>query len=399
MREHILYLTRNGLLEPLGQSQILPYLCQLSKHYKITIITFEKKIDLNSPNNIKNLDNQIKSLGMHWIPLRFYSFPKYLAPLFALTQLFTYSLIQFSSNSPPKLVHARSYLPSFIALLLKFFTGTRFIFDMRALWPEELITAGHILRKGFIHRFLLLVEYLCLKYSNGIVTLTKASVSYLYEKYPFLRSKNNFVVIPTCVDLNRFHYSPIIERKTYTFGCIGTVLSGWFLLSWLTSFFDAIAMSDCSCRFEIITRDNPSEILRLIGEKRIWINRLRITSASPSEMPSIIQSHSASIMFYSGGNLSELGRSPTRMAEVLASGRPVIANSGVGDVESILINSKVGLVVPSSDPLEMKASANDLMKLLRDPHLPSRCRQAAQKYFSLDNGSSAYRHLYMNALG
>ena len=36
-----LYLTRNGLLEPLGQSQVMGYLKGLSEDYQITLITFE----------------------------------------------------------------------------------------------------------------------------------------------------------------------------------------------------------------------------------------------------------------------------------------------------------------------------------------------------------------------
>jgi len=39
-----LYLTRNGLLEPLGQSQVIAYLRGLSQNYKITLITYEKPV-------------------------------------------------------------------------------------------------------------------------------------------------------------------------------------------------------------------------------------------------------------------------------------------------------------------------------------------------------------------
>ena len=42
----ILYLTRNGLMEPLGRSQVLPYLVNLSTTYKIIVISSEKKEDL-----------------------------------------------------------------------------------------------------------------------------------------------------------------------------------------------------------------------------------------------------------------------------------------------------------------------------------------------------------------
>ena len=40
-----LYLTRNGLLEPLGQSQVFSYLRGLSQEHRITLISYEKDDD------------------------------------------------------------------------------------------------------------------------------------------------------------------------------------------------------------------------------------------------------------------------------------------------------------------------------------------------------------------
>ena len=41
----VLYCTKNGMLEPLGYSQVLAYLRGLSKHYNIVLISFEKDDD------------------------------------------------------------------------------------------------------------------------------------------------------------------------------------------------------------------------------------------------------------------------------------------------------------------------------------------------------------------
>ena len=48
----ILYLTYDGLTDPLGQSQILPYLIKLSLDNEIHIISAEKKITLLSLKTI-----------------------------------------------------------------------------------------------------------------------------------------------------------------------------------------------------------------------------------------------------------------------------------------------------------------------------------------------------------
>jgi len=46
MRKHfIIYITYDGILEPLGESQVLRYMIKLSKYFNIVLISFEKKSD------------------------------------------------------------------------------------------------------------------------------------------------------------------------------------------------------------------------------------------------------------------------------------------------------------------------------------------------------------------
>ena len=47
----ILYLTYDGIFDPLGQSQILPYLINISKEYKVHLVSFEKNMNLINKNN------------------------------------------------------------------------------------------------------------------------------------------------------------------------------------------------------------------------------------------------------------------------------------------------------------------------------------------------------------
>ena len=47
MEKQILYISYDGITDPLGQSQILPYIIGLTKNYKFHIISFEK------PNRFK----------------------------------------------------------------------------------------------------------------------------------------------------------------------------------------------------------------------------------------------------------------------------------------------------------------------------------------------------------
>ena len=128
-------------------------------------------------------------------------------------------------------------------------------------------------------------------------------------------------------------------------------------------------------------------------------DRLTIGPRPSEEMPAAVRGHDLTVMFYAGGEVSELGRSPTRMAEVLGCGLPVVANEGVGDVADIIRRYNVGVVVKDGSQAAMMAALDELKALRSDPDLPSRCRKAAEEVFSLQAGTEAYRKLYAKILG
>jgi len=393
----ILYLTRNGLLEPLGRSQIEPYMRMLASHYNIKIVSFEKCHDLCDRAVYQHFRVDLQKCGVSWILLRFHARPRLWAPAFGFLQLFIVSFWHGSYFRQHQLIHARSYVPAAIALLLHRLTGVPFIFDMRALWPDELITAGHLQRGSLLHRALLILERRCLKEASAVVSLTQAAVGYLKARYPRELAGQRIAVIPTCADLQRFQLADPAPAAPMVGGCIGTVLSGWFLIAWLRAFFEAIARVDPTVRFELISRDEPKAILAALEPANSWINRLCIKAATPAEMPAIVQQHTASVMFFTGG-LSKLGSCPTRMAEVLGCGRPVVANAGVGDVEQVIRQHRVGVLARSDGAADMEASVAELFDLLQDPQLANRCRRTAEALFSLESGTAAYRQLYAEIL-
>ena len=136
-----LYLTRNGLLEPLGQSQVFSYLHGLSKDYAITLITYEKPEDFADSAQMEQAQEACKRDGIRWLPQIFHRKTHVIVPALSLVRM-VWLLLREVRAGHANLIHVRSYIPAAAALLVQRLTGTPFIFDMRALWPEELITAG-----------------------------------------------------------------------------------------------------------------------------------------------------------------------------------------------------------------------------------------------------------------
>jgi len=200
------------------------------------------------------------------------------------------------------------------------------------------------------------------------------------------------VVIPTCTDLDRFvpATNPPASR---VIGCLGTVLSGWFRLDWLAAFLTVAAKRDRSMRFELTTRDDPTQVRRALGGDAHLQQRLSIAACPSDRVHEVLQGQIASVMFFTQG-LSKLGSSPTRMAEILGCGLPVVANEGVGDVAEIIQKYRVGVLVRVLSEPEMNVAWDGLQRLLTDPELKLRCRRAAEEVFSLDAGTAAYSALY-----
>ena len=392
-----LYLTRNGLLEPLGQSQIMGYLKGLSKDYHITLITFEKPEDMADTRAMVKAKADCKAQGIDWRPKTFRRSPKLVAPAWSMFEMF-WSAYKAARAGDAQLIHARSYLPAATAWAIYRLTGTPFIFDMRALWPEELITAGRLCRGSIIHKALVGLERRCLRDAALVVSLTEAATHYLKKQYPNELMNQDIAIIPTCTNLERFILSSE-PPSARIYGCIGTVLSGWFRLDWLATFYRQVAARDHDAIFEVVTRDEKNAVRSALDPDGILGDRLAIYPLPSDRVQEALQEQSASVMFYAGGETSELGRSPTRMGEVLGCGVPVVANEGVGDVADIIHRYSVGVIVKDGSEAAMAVAIDELEMLRSDPDLPSRCRKAAEEVFSLEAGTEAYRNLYADILG
>ena len=63
----ILYITYDGLLEPLGQSQVLAYQERLAKDFDIILLSFEKTADLNNNELLHSMQERISKTSITWI--------------------------------------------------------------------------------------------------------------------------------------------------------------------------------------------------------------------------------------------------------------------------------------------------------------------------------------------
>src|SRR5437764_10219037 len=224
----VLYISYDGMLEPLGQSQVLAYLERLARGRRVHLISFEKPTDWSNRANAEAVRRRIAEARIQWHPLRYHKSPTAPATAFDIAAGTSLALA-LTVRHRISLIHARSYVAGLMALAVKRATATRFLFDMRGLWADERVDGGLWPAGGRLYRAAKNVERRLLLGADHVVTLTHASelemrrFDYLARKIPPI------TVIPTCADLERFHIQGPPQTDPFVLGYVGSV-GTWYLL-------------------------------------------------------------------------------------------------------------------------------------------------------------------------
>ena len=119
----ILYISYDGLLEPLGESQVLSYIESLSSKFDIDIISFEKASDLKTEKK-EILKRTLEEKEIKWHCLKYHSRPSIIATMFDLISgLFVSIFIKNLSASFQKKI--TSILESKLILAMKYLKNNK----------------------------------------------------------------------------------------------------------------------------------------------------------------------------------------------------------------------------------------------------------------------------------
>ena len=209
--KRVLYVSVDGLLDPLGTSQILPYINGLTNdNLAFFICTIENK---NNINKVPDLKKKIKkNKNLHWY---YYFFQKKSGKLNRVIELILlyFLTIKIFLTKKIDILHSRSYLPMFICIFIKLFFRVKIIFDTRGSWFDERIDGGMLKKSGLdllIYKILKKIEFLLFKLSDHIIFLTNNGYSKINK---FLIKDKNVSVIPCSADYNLFKILDSEKKK------------------------------------------------------------------------------------------------------------------------------------------------------------------------------------------
>lgn len=400
---NVLYISYDGLTDPLGASQILPYLEALSlEGYAFTIVSLEKP-DKDSAS----LKAELAKKNIDFFPLPYVTSSGILAKQKNNKKLAreVYKLVQSKKFS---LIHARSYPASLIALGASKKYGIPFIFDMRGFWANERVD-GKIwdLKKPihkFLYRYFKKKEKILLEKSAQVISLTQAAKNYMVTHFSKHVYEQKITVIPCCADLDHFNLDKEAEREKFRTGLNiagnSTVLiySGsvgtWYLLQEMVAFFKKYLEENPNAVFLVLTQKDHGLVHETFKTNNVEASHYRVAAASRQEVPAYIHAADAGLYFIKPA-FSKMASSPVKLAEFMACGLPVIANAGIGDVDNHAAENNQVILVDELNEKGFTKAIKLFSNLKKDKRA---ARNFAETNYSLTLGVERYKTVYENIL-
>ncbi len=403
-----LFISYNGMLEPLGQTQVMPYLRELAKAgVQISLLSFEKPsaYTVEGRQKCDELKTRLAGEGIEWHWLPYHQTPSLPATAYDVFAGISYARKLVRKNQI-ELVHARGHIPATIALSLKKHLGTKIIFDLRGLMADEYVDAEHWKKDSLPYRITKAAERRIFSKADAIVTLTE-------RIWPIIRDWDGLKgrtiphsVIPCCVDLNLFKFNAedrdlrrrelgLTDQLTLVYS--GS-LDGWYLTDRMADFFKRFLDRQSNGHVLWLTPGSHERVKQLMSDRGIATNRYSIRSVSAATVPSYLSAADAGVAFIKPC-LSKLASSPTKNGEYLAAGLPLIINSGVGDSDSLVNDWKAGVLLNELNDVEYDKAIHSIVTMTTTAGIKTKVRELAEKLFDLETiGARRYTALYKTVL-
>ena len=408
--KHILFVSYDGMTDPLGQSQVLPYIREISKsNYRYTLISFEKEERFDKFNKV--IFQICKDSNIQWKPIKYADRIPILSTIWNIIRLQN-KVFNLHKKDPFDLFHSRSHVPSLVAQKLQKKENVPYVFDMRGFWADERVDGGVWKLKNPIFRkiftFFKKKELEFLQEANAIVSLTHNGKNEICSWNVLQTKKLDIEVIPCCVDTDLFSNENVnssilskmreelsIREDQFVLGYVGSI-GTWYMLPEMLDFFRELKAQKSNALFLFITNEPPERIIALAKSKNIDPDDIRITSCLHKEVPTYISLLTISIYFILPA-YSKKASSPTKQGELMAMGIPIVCNANVGDADKVIADTNSGWVIHEFNE---ESYQNTVQQILNNP-LPDKQNIIKQgnKEFNLDTGALKFRKTYERILG
>ena len=406
--KNVLFISYDGMTDPLGQSQVIPYLAGLTQHgYRFTILSCDKPLQYKLYRS--KVEELLAGLPIEWVSLPYHKNPPVLSGLYDYSSL-KRAAIRLHKRRNFSLIHTRPGIPTLVGLSLKRKFGIKFLNDVRGFWADERVDGGmwNLRNPAYkiIYNYFKKHEQNCMDEADAITCLTHAARREMLS-WPSARAERLEIdVIPCSADLmlfdpenvdaatkTRFEETLQIRPDDIVFSYLGSI-GGWYMTAEMMRLCKKISVAIPAAKFLFISPHRHSDIVSAASTVGIAPEKIISYSASRAEVP-VLLSFSKFSFFFIKPCYSKISSSPTKHGEIMAMGIPVITNAGVGDVAEIVERSNSGFVLPDLSDFSMDSVVSQLNSARFDK---LRIRAFAQEIYSLRNAVEQYARVYARML-
>jgi Glycosyltransferase len=402
---HALYLCYFGLREPLVQTQVLPYLRELVEGgVGMSLLTFEP--DLKGSWNADSIAERQQSLraeGIEWHMLPYHKRPSLPATLYDIFAG-VWRAAAIARREQIDVFHGRSHVGTAIGALARRLTGGRLVFDIRGFLAEEYVDSGNWRADGLLFRLTKRAERWLYRAADGFVVLTERAKETLF---PLGSGGRPVEVIPCCVSEERFSAASQTDRETIRadLGLSGRLvlvyagaLGGYYLTRETAELLAVARERDARTYALVLTQGSPREMVAELERTGFSKDDFRVIHAAPDDVPGYLRAADVALSLIRT-SYARRSMSPTKFAEYLAAGLPVIATAGIGDVDAHIEESRTGVLLQGFDRAAYSNALRAAEELRLDPGLAARCQAEVRLRYDLKAvGGERYRRLYAAVL-
>ena len=332
-------------------------------------------------------------INVYWAPIRYANKMNFIAKIFSYISYLGYVMIIGNKLKFDLIIASSTPLTVAIpALIFKKLKSTKFIFEIRDLWPQLPIAIG-ALKSPIMIKIAQFLEKKTYASAEQVIALSPGMASELNGRIP----DEKLSVVTNLSDMNAFSVSDQkgVEFRNKFPGISNgplVVYSGAFGringVSYVLEIADEMKKINPNVQFLLAGDGYEKEKLRMQSKKLGLLNEhLFIIDYIPkSEMPSLLSAATITTSFFI--DLPEMEHnSANKFFDGLAAGKPIMINYGGWQAE-LLMESGAGFLIPPNDPTGAAEKLNEV--ILNDKKL-HQMGQAARNLATRFDVNSSYK--------
>ena len=243
-------------------------------------------------------------------------------------------------------------------------------------------------------KFFKALESSLFKRADAVVTLTHESKTYIEKE--FAKSPEKINVIRTCVDFNEFNAKKKLQHdfkisKKLRIGYLGSIDTAYDFNQFLRLVKD-LDLRNIEIHLKVLSNTTNEVVMAYLKKNQLEHINHEVLFLNRNELSSAINEFDF-LGFALKKSFSLIASMPTKIAESLACGTPIICNNFNSDIQEMILENKIGILYDFSEPLNEK-KYQEIIDLIKDGSTSEVCVNFSKKYFSLQGGVEKYRDIY-----